>query len=119
MKKRNKPARAVPPPAYHEFPLGIRLNATQGFEELAVVTIVRVAVAAALSPRVRGPVELKLKVGNTVAPLGLVVKAAVRDIPPVKPPVGVTVIVEVFPVVAPATMLTGVPLIVKLEDVTW
>jgi hypothetical protein len=37
----------------------------------------------------------------------------------VKPPVGVTVTVEVFPVVAPATMLTGVPLIVKPEDVSW
>jgi hypothetical protein len=95
------------------------LNEVQAFEELAVVAIVRVAVPAALSPRMRGLVELKLKLGGAEALLGLVVRAAVRDIPPVKPSVGVTVIVEVFPVVAPATMLTGVPLIVKLEDVSW
>ena len=40
-------------------------------------------------------------------------RAAVRVKLPVKPAVGVTVIIEVLPVVAPAAMLTGVPLIVK------
>jgi hypothetical protein len=88
----------------------------QAFEELAVVAMVKVPVAAALPEIVRGLVELKLKVGGVVTPLGLLVRAAVRVTLPVKPPVGVTVIVEVLPVVAPAAMLTGVLLTVKLGD---
>ena len=85
-------------------------------EELAVVTTVRVAAPAALPVMLRGLVELKLRVGGSVTPLGLVVRAAVRVTLPVKPPVGVTVIVEVLPVVAPAAMLSGVPVTVKLGD---
>jgi hypothetical protein len=84
--------------------------------EFAVVTIVRVPAPAALPAIARGLVELKLKVGGTTAPLGLVVRAAVRATLPVKPPVGVTVIVDALPVVAPAVMLTAVPLTVKLGD---
>jgi hypothetical protein len=34
---------------------------------------------------------------------------------PVKPPTGVTVILEMFPAVAPGASETAVPLIVKLE----
>jgi hypothetical protein len=37
---------------------------------------------------------------------------------PVKPPVGVTVIVEVLPVVAPGATVTATSLIVKLGDTT-
>jgi hypothetical protein len=92
------------------------LKEVQAFEELAVVAMVKVPVAAALPEIVRGLVELKLKVGGAVTPLGLVVRAAVRVTLPVKPPVGVTVIVEVLPVVAPAAMLSGVPVTVKLGD---
>jgi hypothetical protein len=92
------------------------LNEVQAFEELAVVAMVKVPVAAALPEIARGLVELKLRVGGSVTPLGLVVRAAVRVTVPVKPPVGVTVIVEVLPVVAPAAMLRGVPVTVKLGD---
>ena len=92
------------------------MNEVQVFEELAVVAMVKVPVAAASLEMVRGLVELKLKVGGAVTPLGLLVRAAVRVTLPVKPPVGVTVIVEVLPVVAPAAMLTDVPLAVKLGD---
>jgi hypothetical protein len=92
------------------------LDEVQVGEDPAVVTIVRVPAPAALPVMLRGLVEWKLKVGGTGAPLGLVVRAAVRVTLPVKPPVGVTVIVEVLPVVAPAAMLTGVPLTVKLGD---
>jgi hypothetical protein len=92
------------------------LKEVQAFEELAVVAMVKVPVAAALPEIVRGLVELKLTVGGAVTPLGLVVRAAVRVTLPVKPPVGVTVIVEVLPVVAPAAMLSGVPVTVKLGD---
>ena len=59
-------------------------------------------------------VEPKLRVGGFAAPLGLEVRAAVSATLPVKPPDGVTVTVDVFPVVAPASMVTGVALIVKL-----
>ena len=37
---------------------------------------------------------------------------------PVKPPVGVTVMVEAFPLVAPARTVTAVPVTVKLGDAT-
>jgi hypothetical protein len=46
-------------------------------------------------------------------PLQLAVTKPVSTTLPVKPPVGVTVMVEVFPVVAPAVTVTGVPVIVK------
>jgi hypothetical protein len=95
------------------------LDEVQAFEEPAVVAIVRVPVPAALPAIVRGLVELKLKVGGAEAPLGLVVRAAVRVTLPMKPPAGVTVIVEVLPVVAPAVMLTGVPLTVKSGGACW
>ena len=95
------------------------MDEVQVGEELAVVTTVRVAAPAALPVMLRGLVELKLKVGGTNAPLGLVVRAAAIATLPVKLPIGVTVIVEVLPVVAPATMLTGVPLIVKSGDAGW
>jgi hypothetical protein len=92
------------------------LNEVQAFEELAVVAMVKAPVAAALLEIARGLVELKLKVGGAVTPLGLVVRAAVRVTLPVKPSVGVTLIVEVLPVVAPAAMMSGVPVILKLGD---
>jgi hypothetical protein len=41
--------------------------------------------------------------------------AAVNATLPVKPPLGVTVIVEVFPVVAPGATVTGVPARAKPE----
>jgi hypothetical protein len=90
------------------------LDEVQVGEEFAVVTIVRVPAPAALPVMLTGLVELKLKVGGNTAPLGLVVRTAVRPTLPVKPPVGVTVIVEVLPVVAPGATLTAEPLTVKL-----
>ena len=83
-------------------------------EELAVVTIVRVPVPTGLPVMLTGLVELKLRVGGTTAPLGLVVTTAVRATLPVKPPVGVRVIVEVFPVVAPAVTLM-LPLLLSVK----
>ena len=61
-----------------------------------------------------GLVEPKLNVGGYWAPVGLAVTAAVSTTLPVKPPAGVTVMVEVFPVVAPGETVTAVPPIVKL-----
>jgi hypothetical protein len=79
----------------------------------AVVEMVRVAVPAAAPVMLTGLVEPKLKVGGSSAPLGLEVTAAVSATLPVKPPDGVTAMLEVFPVVAPGVTVTAVPVIVK------
>ena len=77
----------------------------------------RVAVPAAVPEMLTGLVEPKLNVGGSCAPLGLEVTVAVSATLPVKPPDGVTVIVDVFPVVAPGSTVTGVAVIVKLGPV--
>jgi hypothetical protein len=80
----------------------------------AVVEMVRVAVPAVAPVILTGLVEPKLSVGRFVALVGLEVTVAVSATLPVKPPAGVTVMVEVFPVVAPAVTETAVPEIVML-----
>jgi hypothetical protein len=75
--------------------------------------MVRVAVPAATPVMLTGVVEPKLKVGRFTAPVGLDVTAAVSATLPVKPPAGVTVMAEVFPVVAPGARVTLVPARVK------
>jgi len=80
----------------------------------AVVAMVSVAVPAVAPVMLTGVVEPKLRVGGYRAPGGLVVTAAVITTLPVKPPAGVTVMVEVFPVVAPGVTVTAGPLTVKL-----
>jgi hypothetical protein len=61
-----------------------------------------------------GLVEPQPIVGIYCAPFGLAVMAVVSETLPVKPPTGVTVIVDVFPVVAPRVTVTAVPAIVKV-----
>jgi len=80
----------------------------------AVVVIVRVADPAVVPVMLTGVVVPKLKVGGYTAPLGLEARTAVRATLPVKPPEGVTVIVDAFPEVAPGATVTAVPLTVKL-----
>jgi hypothetical protein len=60
-----------------------------------------------------GLVEPKLKIGRSTAPVGLLVIAAVKVTVPANPPVGDSVIVEAFPVVAPGTSVTDVPASVR------
>jgi hypothetical protein len=78
----------------------------------AVVVMVRVAVTAESPVILTGLVAPKLSVGRSWASAGLDVIAAVSVTLPVKPPLGVTVIVEVLPVVAPGLTDTAVPLTV-------
>ena len=80
--------------------------------------MVSVAVAALAPATVTGVVEPKLNAGRSCAPAGLAVRAAVREMLPVKPPPGVTVTVEVLPVVVPGAKLIASPLSVKLGGVT-
>jgi hypothetical protein len=75
--------------------------------------MVKVAVPAEAPAMFAGLVDPKLKVGASWAPAGLEVMAAVSATLPVKPPLGVTVMVEVFPLVAPGTKVTVVPPIVN------
>jgi hypothetical protein len=60
----------------------------------------------------------KLKVGASTAPVGLDVSAAVRATLPVKPPAGVTLMVDVFAVVAPGATDTAVPVMAKVGGMT-
>jgi hypothetical protein len=73
-----------------------------------VVEMERVAVPAVAPGIFTGLVEPKLKVGGYTAPAGLEVTAAASVTLPVKPPPGVTVIVEVLPEVAPGATETAV-----------
>ena len=75
----------------------------------AVVFTVSVEVAA--FPLTETEAGFRLQVGASIAPVGLEVIAQVRATVPLNPEeAGVTVIVEVFPVVAPAAILMPVPL---------
>jgi hypothetical protein len=76
--------------------------------------MVSAAVVAVVPLKVRGLVAPKLSVGRSDAPDGLLVMAAVSVMLPVKPPAGVNVMVEVFPVVAPGERETAEPVTVKL-----
>jgi hypothetical protein len=55
-----------------------------------------------------------LHVAGSLAALGVI--AQVRLITPVNPPAGVKLIVDVFPVAAPGTTLTAVPVMEKLGE---
>ena len=105
-------ARAAPPLAYHGTSRRVEEVAEQ--PRACVVEMVRMAVPAAEPEMLIGVVEPKLKVGGFTAPAGPAVTAAVSAALPVKPPAGVTVMVEVFPVVAPPATVTAVPATVKL-----
>jgi hypothetical protein len=109
--KSSTQAKAAPPHMYQRTPPGVRYTRAQ--PPAAVVEIVRVAVPAAVPVMLTGLVEPKLRMGRFCAPLGLEVTAAVSATLPVKPPDGVTVMVDVFPVAAPAVTVSAVPVIVK------
>ena len=106
------PARVAPPVAYHRGEPD-RLRSIDALLA-AVVEIVSVAVPAAVPLMFTGVVDPKLNVGRSVAPAGLDVITAVKVTSPVKPPAGVTVIIDVFAVVAPRDTLTAVPVMRKL-----
>jgi hypothetical protein len=80
---------------------------------VAVVETVSVAVVGRLPEMFTGLVEPKLNTGRFCALLGLAAMAAVSAMSPSKPPLGVIVIVEVFPALAPAVTVTEVPAKVK------
>ena len=100
-----KVARAVPPTnGRNDFPSPWRA------ELAAVVFTVRLAICAAV-PLMVTEVGM-LHVAGSLAAAG--VMAQVRPIVPVNPPVGVKVIVDVFPAVAPGVTLMAGPVMEKL-----
>ncbi len=91
----------------------MRLSAVHCVVLLAVVAMVSVAVPLVAPAIVTGLVVPKLNAGGTTALAGLLVITAVSVTGPVNPPLGVTMMVEVFPVLAPAVTVTPVPLMAK------
>jgi hypothetical protein len=112
MQKRKMPARVAPAAAHQGAPK--RWGWIRAALVAAVVEMVRVAVPAVTPVMFTGVVEPKLSVGRYCAPVGLVARTAVSATLPVKPPEGVIVISEVFPVVAPGATETAAPEIAKL-----
>jgi hypothetical protein len=78
-----------------------------------MVDTVRVAVPAPEPVISIGLVDPKLETGMSWAPAGLAVTATVNPTAPVNPPLGVMVIVDVFPAVAPGTTVIAVPPMIK------
>jgi hypothetical protein len=93
----------------------LRTGYSRALEVDAVVVIVNTADPAVVPERLTGLVDPKLRVGGSDALVGLEVIAAVSVTLPVKPETGtgVTLTVEVFPVLAPGTRVTAVPLSVN------
>lgn len=105
-------ANVAPPAAYQGVSrsLGRTKDAVVG----AVVATVRVPVPFEAPVMLTGDVAPKPKVGGSTAPDGLDARIAVRVTLPVKPPLGITVIVAVLPVVAPGAMVM-LPLLVSVK----
>ena len=110
------PASAAPPAAYQGLPpLACRLAWVQA--PSAVVETVNVAVPLPVPLMATDPVEPKPTVGASEAFAGLEVITAVKATVPVKPPAGVTVIVDALPAVAPGVTATVVPVMEKLGGI--
>jgi hypothetical protein len=102
MQKNRRHAIAEPPAANQRLNGGGASDPVVG----AVVKIVSVAVEAPVPEMARGLEVPKLNVGRSAAPDGFAVICAVNVTLPAKPPDGVTVIIEVLPVVAPGATVT-------------
>ena len=113
MPKNNKQANAAPPAAYHCVPLDF--GRTKAPVVAAVVETVSVPVPFDAPVMLTGEVEPKLKVGGSVAPDGLFARTALRATLPVNPPLGMTVMVAVLPVVAPGELMVMGPLLVSAK----
>jgi len=116
MPKSRMQARAAPPSVYQGNPRCIELVSDALLA--AVVETVRIAVPELEPVMFKGEVLPKLKVGGYWAPAGVDVMVAVSTTLPVKPLLGVTVIVDVFAVVAPGATVTDVPAMAKLGITT-
>jgi len=106
--KSRRQARVAPPAVYQEPGPLLMVVGEMG----AVVVMVRVVVPAVVPEMLTGLV-VKLRVGSCTAPVGLLVIVAMNCTLPVKPPLGVIVMVEVFPLVAPGARVTSEPPMLK------
>jgi hypothetical protein len=108
MLKSRRKARAAAPGGYQRTLGSMTLPGAQLAD---VVAMLRVAVPAAAPVMLTVLLPPKLRVGTLSAPFGLEVMAAVSATLPVKPPAGVTVIVDIA--TRPALSVTAVPVMVK------
>jgi hypothetical protein len=108
MPKSSRQASVTPPAAYQGKPGCI--GRTSADLEAAVVYTVSVDVCAA--PLIATEAGERLHVAGSLAAVGEMEQ--LMSTVPVKPLAGVTVMVDVFPRVAPGATLTAVPLTVKL-----
>lgn len=113
MTKKMRQANVAPLAAYQGTSLDFGL--TEAAVVAAVLDTVSVPVPAVTPVMLTGDVVPKLKVGRSVAPVGLVAIDAAKATLPVKPPLGVTVIVAVLPVVAPGELMVMAPLLVNAK----
>ncbi len=106
----------MPPAAYQGVPRDLAgLGLTNAPLVAAVVVTVRVPVPFEAPVMLTGDVAPKLNVGGSVAPLGLDARAAVSVTLPVNPPLGMTVMVVVLPVVAPGELMVIAPPLVNVK----
>jgi hypothetical protein len=106
-------ANTAPPLVFHGKFGPFELAAEHVPELEAVVEMVRTAEPGVAPLNVTGLVVAKLNTGGSAAFAGVLVAEAIKVTLPVNPPIGVIVIAEVFPVVAPGAMLTVEALILK------
>jgi hypothetical protein len=99
---------------YQGAPRSIWMEEVQVWVVGPEVETVKVAVPLLAPLIVTGVVVPKLNVGGSTAPTGLLPIVAVSATAPVKPPDGVMVMVDAFPVVAPGATVTAVPATAKL-----
>ena len=81
------------------------------------VVVTDIAELMALCPVISSVLGLKLKVAGLVAPFGPPIKTALKATLPEKPFNGVTPTPTVLPVVAPATTVRAVGLMLRLNPV--
>jgi hypothetical protein len=110
----NTQARTAPPNAILRRP-GKAGRASIALPAAMVVTV-RVAVAALEPVICTALVDPKLSVGMSCEPAGLAVMLPESATAPVNPPLGVTVMVDAFPVTAPAVTVTAAPLMAKTPE---
>lgn len=111
--KKMRQANVAPPAAYHGTARGLGL--TNAPVVAVVVVTMSVPVPFDAPVMLTGDVAPKLKVGGSVAPVGLDVRAAVSVTLPVNPPLGITVMVVVFPVVAPGELMVITPPLLSVK----
>ena len=114
MPNSNKQASAAPPAAYQGFPRS--MGRTKAPLVAAVVRTVSVPVPAVAPVMLTGDVCAEAEGGGIRSPAWAGSKSRGKATFPVKPPLGVTVIVDVLPLVAPGELMEMAPPLVRANE---